>query len=193
MATATELLALCAEHKLAQPRAPGLAFLGWALARSGEVEEGVRRLEEGLVMWDRLGARVYLPRGLCLLADTHLLAGRCAEGLGQVMRGLAVAEEIGEWWCAARMHQLRAELLLHATGRKDPAVEASLRTAIEIARAQGARGWELKAATSLARLLAERGQRREALDLLAPIHGWFTEGLDTPDLIEAKELLDTLV
>ena len=192
MATARELLALCDEHKLPQPRATALMFLGWALARSGEVAEGSRRLEEGLAVWDRLGARSYLPRGLCLLAEARLLEGRYAEGLEQVARALAVAAETGEQWCAARMHRLRAELLLHSHGRNDEAVETSLRAAVDVARSQGATAWELQAATLLARLLAERGERAEAHDLLAPVHARFSEGLDTPDLREAEAVLTAL-
>ena len=145
MATAGELLALCDEHRLPQPRATALMFQGWALARSGEVAEGNRRLEEGLAVWDGLGARSYLPRGLCLLAEARLLAGRHAEGLEQVARALAVATETGEQWCVARMHRLRAELLLHSHGRNDEAVETSLRTAVDVARSQGATAWELQA------------------------------------------------
>ena len=192
MATAGELLALCDEHKLPQPRATALMFLGWALARSGEVAEGSRRLEEGLAVWDRLGARSYLPRGLCLLAEARLLEGRYAEGLEQVAQALAVAAETGEQWCVARMHRLRAELLLHSHGRNDEAVETSLRTAVDVARSQGATAWELQAATFLARLLAERGERAEAHDLLAPVLACFTEDLDTPDLRDAEVVLTAL-
>jgi predicted ATPase len=191
-ATATELLALCEEHKLPQPRATALIFLGWALARTGEAAEGTQRLEEGLAEWHRLGARCYLPRGICLLAESHLLGRRYAEGLEQVAQALAIAEETGEHWCVARMHQLRAELVLQMLGRNDGAAEESFHTAIKIARAQGARGWELRAVTSLARLVAERGEREKAVDLLAPVYRGFTEGFGTPDLTNAGALLDEL-
>jgi predicted ATPase len=189
MVTATELLELCEEHRISQQRARALIFIGWALARSGEVTEGTQRLAEGLDAWTRLGARSYLPRGLSLLAESYLLSRRYAEGLEQVAQALAVAAETGENWYLARLHHLRAELL-QARGRDADAAEASLRTAIDIARTQGARGWELRAATSLARLWRDQGKRREAYDLLAPIYGWFTEGFDTPDLKDAKALLD---
>jgi predicted ATPase/class 3 adenylate cyclase len=191
-ATARELLGLCDEHKLPQPRATGLMFLGWALARTGEVADGVRRLEEGLSVWNRLGARSYLPRGRCLLAEARLLEGRHREGLEQVALALATAAETGEQWCTARLHQLRAQLLLQEHGRSDEAVETSLQAAIDIACSQGARGWELRAATLLAQLLAERGERGMAYEILAPVHGCFTEGLDTLDLREAKALLTAL-
>ncbi len=139
-----------------------------------------------------MGGATYRPRGLCLLAEVHLIAKRYAAGLEALARALAAAEQTGERWSAARVHQIRAELLLHAHGRGDEGIEASLRTAIEIAQAQIAKAWELKAATLLARLWRDQGKRREARDLLAPIYGWFTEGFDTSDLKEAKSLLEEL-
>jgi predicted ATPase len=87
---------------------------------------------------------------------------------------------------------LHGELLLHLHGSDGEGVDASLRQAIAVARRQGAKGWGLPAATSLARLWLDRGRRNEARDLIAPIYGWFTEGFDTPDLREAKALLDPL-
>jgi predicted ATPase len=192
MATARELLALCDEHKLPQPRGTALMFMGWALARSGEVAEGSRRLKEGLAVWARLGARSYLPRGLCLLGETLLLQRRYTEGLEEVARALAVADETGEQWCVARMHRVRAELLLHSRDRSDGAVEASLRTAVDVARSQGASAWELQAVTLLARLMAERGERAYAYDLLAPLWARLAEGPDTPDLREAAAVLAML-
>jgi len=88
--------------------------------------------------------------------------------------------------------QVHAELLLHARGLKDEAVEASLWEALAVARQQRAKGWELQAATKLANLWRDRGRRDEARDLLAQVYGWFTEGFDTADLKEAKALLDEL-
>jgi predicted ATPase len=187
-ATATELLALGEEQRLPQYRAQALMFMGWALACSGEVAEGTQRLVEGLDVFTRLGVRSWLPRGICLLAESYLLGRQYAEGLEQVAQALAVAAETGY---LARLHNLRAELL-QAQGQNIDAAEASLCMAIDIARAQGARGWELRAATSLARLWRDQGKRREAYDLLALVYGWFTEGFDTPDLMDARELLASL-
>jgi len=192
MTTACELLALCEEHKLPQPRATALMFLGWALARTGEVAEGARRLDEGLADWNRLGARSYLPRGLCLLAEVRLLERRYAEGLDEVTRALAIAAESGERWYVARMHQVRAKLLQQADHQNDEGHQASLQAAIEVARLQGAKGWELKAAISLARLWTTQGERRRAHALLAPVYDGFTEGIDTPDLCDARTLLASL-
>jgi class 3 adenylate cyclase/predicted ATPase len=193
MATAEELFALCDEHRLPQPRATALMFLGWALTHIGDVPEGIRRLEDGLHTWHRLGARSHLPRATCLLAEGYLKGRRYAESMEQLELALAAAEEIEDQWCVPRMHILRAELLQHlGCGEADKAAEA-LQLAIAVARAHGARGWELRASTSLARLWLDQGKRTEARDLLAPVYGWFTEGFDTPDLKEAKTLLGALV
>ncbi len=150
IATATELLALGEEHRIPPYRASALICVGWALAQTGEVTEGKQRLAEGVGAWSTLGARAWLPCGLCVLAEAYLLGRQYADGLEHVAQALAVAAEIGEQWYVPRLHHLRAELL-QAQSRHSDAAEASLRTAVDIARAQGARGWELRAATSLAR------------------------------------------
>jgi predicted ATPase len=90
------------------------------------------------------------------------------------------------------MHVVRASLLAHLGRCSVQAAETSLQLGITVSRTQGARGWELRASTSLARLWLDHGKRTEARDLLAPIYGRFTEGFDTPDLKEAKALLDAL-
>ena len=113
------------------------------------------------------------------------------EGLERVAEALAIAGETGELWYVAPLHQVRAELLLQAQAPVE-AVEADLQAAIQVARQQGARCWELRAATRLAHLWRDQGKRIEAHDLLAPAYGWFTEGFDTPDLKEAKSLLEQL-
>jgi predicted ATPase len=85
---------------------------------------------------------------------------------------------------------LRAQLLQQQACPDVDAAEASLRMAIDVAQAQCAKGWELRATILLARLWYDQGKRTEARDLLAPMYGWFTEGFDTPDLKEAKALLE---
>ena len=192
MTTATELRALCEEHGLPYQHAAALILLGWALARTGEVGEGTRQLVEGLGAWNQLGARAYVPHGICLLAESHLVGGRTAEGLECVARALAIAADTGEHWSVSRLHQLQAQLLLQMHGSDHESAETHLRTAIGTACAQGARGPELQAATTLARLWGDQGKRAEARNLLAPIYGWFTEGFDTPVLRDANALLDQL-
>ena len=190
-AIVAELLQLSEEQELPQPRANALIFLGWALARSGETAVGIAKIEEGLDLLSKMGVQAYLTRSLCLLAEALLTARRPSAGLTHVARALDGAAEFGDTFYLSRLHQVRAELLLRAGDRIDEAA-ASLNQALAVARQQGAKAYELRAATSLARLWGEKGRRAEAHDLLAPIYGWFTEGFNTADLKEAKGLLDEL-
>ena len=105
---------------------------------------------------------------------------------------LASAEASGGKGNDAELHRLRGALLGHLPSPDWTEVEVCFRKALVIAREQGTRGFELRAAVSLARLLRDRGRRDEAREVLTPIFRWFTEGFDTPDLREAKALLDTL-
>jgi predicted ATPase len=138
-----------------------------------------------LAAFEATGARAYIPLYLTLLAESLALAGGIEEGLAALDDVLARATVSGERGWNAEIHRLRGEL----TGRlpyPDPAkTEDSFRTALAIAREQGIRGYELRAATSLARLWREQGRRGEARELLAPFYGWFTEGFDTQDLKDA--------
>jgi predicted ATPase len=186
------LLGLSEELGHPQSRANALISLGWALGQSGEAAEGIVRLTEGLGIYSNMGARLYMTRFLSLAAETSLAAQRYSEGLEHVARALDLARETGEQFYVSRLHYMRAELLLHVHGPDDEAVEASLRQALAVARQQGAKEWELPAATSLAGLWHDRGCRDAAHDLLAPVYGWFTEGFDTQDLKEAKALLEAL-
>ena len=132
------------------------------------------------------------PLYLTLLSEALALAGKIEEGLAALDDASATAAVSGESGWNAEIHRLRGEL----TGRlpyPDPSkAEDSFRTALAIAREQGTRGYELRAATSLARLWRNQGRRGEARDLLAPVYAWFTEGFATADLKEAKALLDQL-
>jgi predicted ATPase len=123
--------------------------------------------------------------------EAQQAAGQLTEAQGTVATGFAVAAQTGQPLFDADLHRLDGDLLL-ATG--GPADEAAARyhRALAIAREQGARSFELRAATSLARLWRDQGKRVEARDLLTPVYGWFTEGFDTRDLIDAKALLDEL-
>jgi predicted ATPase len=189
---AQELLGLTDAQELPLPRASAMMLLGWALSRSGETMEGIARQEQGLAMMAKMGMQIHLTFFLTLMAESLLAAGRYSDGLRQVDRAIGISEQGGEQWSLPRLHQLRAELRSQAYGRGDQAVERSLQRAIAIAQHQGAKGWEIGAATKLASLWAERGRRAEAQDLLWPIYSWFTEGFDTPDLIDAKTVLDEL-
>ena len=150
---------------------------------------GIARIRDGLAAAEATGTR-RAPVHLALLAEGLALAGKIEEGLAALNDALATAAVSGERGWDAEIHRLRGE----RTARlPDPAkAEKSFRTALAIAREQGTRGYELRAATSLARLWGEQRRRGEARDLLAPVYGSFTEGFDTADLKDAKALLDEL-
>ena len=187
-----ELLKLSEENGLRQYQAIAQVFLGWIATRCGEAAEGIVRLENGVRVLTEMGRRLRMTSYLCITAESYLLTRRFVEGLQEVDRALRLASETGERFYVSRLYQVHAELLLHAHGSTDESAEASLRCALAAAREQSAKGWELRAATSLARLWLNRRKRREARDVLAPVYDWFTEGFDTPDLKEAKALLNEL-
>jgi len=105
---------------------------------------------------------------------------------------LTLTDTTGEQWYASECYRLKGELLLQQSSDNQAEAESSFHHALEIARSQQAKSFELRVATSLARLWQQQGKRQEAYDLLAPVYGWFTEGFDTADLQEAKALLDVL-
>ena len=131
-----------------------------------------------------------MPHYTALLAGACEIAEQRAEASTLLDAGLEIAERTGERWFAAELNRHKGELLLRQ--RNFEAAEKLYRKALSIAQEQEAKLWELRAAVSLARLGRDQDRRAEARDLLAPIYGWFTEGFDTPDLKEAKALLDEL-
>jgi len=191
-ARSSDCVTLASEQGFAQWAAWGQSLQGWAGAQQGEATTGIARIRDGLASAAAAGTRLLIPFHLALLAEALALAGKIEEGLAALDDALAKAAASSERAWDAEIHRLCGEL----TGRlpyPDPAkVEESFRTALAIAREQGTRGYELRAATSLARLWAEQGRQGEARDLLAPVYDWFTEGFDTADLKEAKALLEEL-
>jgi predicted ATPase len=133
-----------------------------------------------------------MPYHLALLAEAEAKGGQATEALSRLAEALARATKTGERWFDAELHRLRGGVLSSLHGGDRAEAEACFRRALEVARGQGTRMWELRAAADLARLLAAKGERAQAHDLLAPIYGWFTEGFETPDLVEARELLGAL-
>ena len=134
------------------------------------------------------------PYWLGLLAETSWWAGQYDEGLHTVAEALAASAHNQEPWWEAQLYALQGELLLAQLGTPSSPdeVEACFHHALASARRQQAKSLELRAAMSLARLWQQQGKRAKARELLAPIYGWFTEGLDTADLQEAKALLAQL-
>jgi len=187
-----ESVALASEHGFAQRAAFGKILQGWADAQKGEATRGIAHIRDGLAAYEATGARHYTPLFLTLLAEALALAGKIEEALAALDDALAKAAVSGEKGVSAEVHRLRGELTARLP-HPDPAkAEDSFRAALVIAREQGTRGYELRAAVSLARLRGEQGRLGKARELLAPLYASFTEGFDTPDLKEAKALLDEL-
>ena len=136
--TADELLRLSEEHGLPQTRATAMAYLGWAVGQTDDVNRGMRSLEEGFAIFSRLGVRSHLCLMFCLLAETYLAAGQYQKGLEQADLAIATSSEIGDRWCLPRIHTVRARIL--QTSRQVDGAEASLRMALDIAMAQSAKG-----------------------------------------------------
>jgi len=132
------------------------------------------------------------PALLVALAETCGKNGSAEEGLDLVAKGLTTAEHIGLRGTEAELHRIKGELLIIKDPRNAAEAELCLRTAIDVARRQGARLFELRATVSLAPLLKQQGKTEDARRMLADIYNWFTEGFDTADLKEAKALLEEL-
>ena len=173
-------------------RAWSRIFLGWALAHRGQPEDGLREIVGGLAESRKAGAERTLPILLGLFAEAEFVVGNSDAAMARIEEAFAAMERTEDVAWAAELHRIRAHLLLQGSVPQTERAEADLSRAIEIARGQQAKSLELRAATSLARLWTEQGEQRKAFDLLAPVYDWFTEGFDTPDLIDAKELLDGL-
>jgi predicted ATPase len=149
-------------------------------------------MRRGIAAATNTGVRAYGAFFLGLVAEALALAGEIEDGLADLDQALARSALSGERWWDAELHRLRGDLLYRLSRPDFDHAESSFRAALSIAREQGTKGFELRAATSLARLLRNVGRREEARQLLAPIYGWFTEGFDFADLKEAKALLTAL-
>jgi adenylate cyclase len=186
---AQEGLRLATEHALGYHAIAATAHCVIHLAALGRHEEAL-----GLVHANAEAARsatpMFLPRILYGVAMAMRAANRHQEALGLLGEALSVGEATRERLTLAEVLRARGELLWEVGD--DPGAERDFQRALEIARGQEARSWELRAATSLARLWHEQGRTAEAWAMLEPVYGWFTEGIDTGDLREAKELLGLL-
>jgi predicted ATPase len=172
-------------------------YRGYALAQQGQTEEGITLMRGGFDAQLATGASLFRPLFLCLLAEACGTAGRFEEGLAAVAEAIAIVEKTGERYYEAELQRLKGDLALRRSGAEaEPCVkteaEECFRKSIEIARQQEARSFELRAVTSLSRLWKQQGKKAEARQALAEIYGWFNEGFETKDLIEAKALIEQL-
>jgi predicted ATPase len=183
-------IAFCAERSV--PIFPGALKVvrGWALAEQGHPEEGLQAIGHGIEQWQATGTGLLFSGFCCVRAEVYAKWCRFDDGLSALEEAFDRLRSLGERIWEPELHRLKGVLLLAQSTDNEIEDEARFRKAIEVARSQGSKAFELRAATSLARLLQRQGRRQDARDELAPVAAWFTEGFDTPDLIEAKALLD---
>jgi class 3 adenylate cyclase/predicted ATPase len=167
----------------------GRFYRGFARVGLGEGEAGIAEMRQAMGELAAIGSGFGAPLFLCMLAEGLRTVARHDDALSTLALGVAQAEQQGEHWYDTELHRLRAEILLDMDGDAVAEAEALFGQSLEIARRQEARTFELRAATSLARLWQRQGKRDAARDLLAPVYAWFTEGFETRDLKEAKALL----
>jgi predicted ATPase len=170
----------------------GTIFRGWARAMQGHGEEAIVQIQQGLAAWRSIGGELARTRYLGFLAEAQGTLGEPEAGLAVLTEALTHVDTTGERSYESEIYRLKGELLLQQASDNQAEAETCLHHALDIARYQQAKSFELRIATSLARLWQRQGKRQEAHDLLAPVYHWFTEGFDTADLQEAKALLDEL-
>src|SRR5262249_32715692 len=186
---AEELQSIASEYGMSFHRNQSAFLRGWALADEGRWEEGVAEMLRTMPAIESAGP---ITGSYALLAESFEKNARHEEGLALLAKGLREAEQSGERFLLARLHGIKGELILMSNPSDEAEAERSFRTAIDIARRQSARFYELRATVSLARLLKRQGKTGEARAMLSEIYNWFTEGFETADLRDAKALLQEL-
>jgi class 3 adenylate cyclase/predicted ATPase len=189
---AEAVISLAMEQGFPHWRAQGDILRGWTLAYQGQAQAGIEQLTQGLRAFRATGAETFRSYFLALLAEAHGTMGQLEAGLTVLAEALIHVDTTGERWYETEIYRLKGALLLQQSSDNQAEAESSFHHALAIARSQQAKSFELRTATSLARLWYQQGKHQEAYDLLAPVYQWFTEGFNTADLKDAKALLDEL-
>jgi predicted ATPase len=192
-AAAQEEIAIATKQGFALWHATGTFFRGAGLLLRGAPEEALPLLRKGFDAFRASGAELTLPLQLSTLGDAYTQAGRFEDARQALSEGLAIAEKNDERCQEAELHRLTGELLLAASPDQVAAADDCFRHAIETARRQQSKAWELRATMSLARLWQRTGRCDEARHALAAVHETYTEGFTTPDLVAALAMLNTLI
>ncbi len=162
---------------------------GCVLAHSGDAVEGIEVMISGIDAYRSTGSRVYLPVFLSHLANAYAEVGQLDRAWSYIGEAISAVQETKERWYEPEIHRVAGEIALKLPKLGQSQAEKHFQSALNLARMQQARSWELRAAMSIAQLWLAQGMREQARDLLAPIYGWFTEGFDTHDLKQAKTFL----
>ena len=185
---ASAALMLSGKQGVALRLAQATILQGWALVEQGQGEAGMAQIRQGLAA--RRASGVVAATHLHLLAEASWKAGQIEEGLRATAEALVLMDR-SESRGVAELYRLKGVLLLACSSEHHAEAESYFREALEAARSQQAKSWELRAAMSLSRLWQQQGKQTDAQRLLTPIYSWFTEGFDTADLRDARVLLDT--
>ena len=165
---------------------------GCLLTLTGKAPEAVRTIASGVELMRSTKTTMWMPLFLSYLARANAEIGQFDEAWTNIHEAMTAVETTKEKWYEAEINRVAGEIALRAPQPDVAKAEAYFARALEVARQQQAKSWELRAAMSMARLLYAQGERGRARDVLAPVYGWFTQGFDTLDLRQAKLLLDEL-
>ncbi len=183
-----ELVALAEEKGAPFRKAEGVLRRGYILTLTGAAR-AVETVTSGIDLWRSAGSTIFTPEQEFMLAIAHADSGQFGDAWRCIGNAMTAMQATRERWCEAEVHRVAGEIALRWPQRDEEKAQAHFERSLSIARAQRAKSWELRAATSSARLLGRQGKRKMARDLLAPIYEWFTEGFDTSDLRKARALL----
>jgi class 3 adenylate cyclase/predicted ATPase len=191
-AQSIEVVRLADEKGAAIWKALGTMEKGCILALSGKASEAIQIITSAITTYRSTGSRVYLPFFLSHLSRAHAELGQFDDAWRCIGEAMTAVETTKERWYEAEINRIKGEIALKLPQLGSPQAGAYFERALTVARTQQAKSWELRAATSVARLWRDQEKRNEARDLLTPVYNWFTEGFDTLDLKEAKALLEML-
>ena len=187
-----DLVALADEKGVVWWQALGMSLQGYLSAVTGEASNSVRTISTAVTVWRSTGSTVFIPLSLLFLATAYAELGKLDDAGRCVGEAMTVVEKTEERWFEADIHHMAGKVALMSRQQDLAKAEAYFERALAVARKQGAKSLELRAAMSMAGLWRDQGKRGEARDLLAPVYAWFSEGFDTIDLKKAKALLDAL-
>ena len=165
---------------------------GWLLTLTGHASDAAPLTASGITLFRSLGSTYWLPTFLSSLAMAYADLGQFDDARSCLSEAMTAIERTGETWFEAEVYRIAGEVALKSPQADAANAQTYFERALTVARQQQAKSWELRAAMSLARLWRDQGKVQQARELLAPVYGWFTEGFDTRDLKEAKQLLEEL-
>jgi predicted ATPase len=187
-----ELIPTATEKNAAQWRGGGMMHRGCIQALTGKATEAIAMIPAGIAAWKSSGSIVFVPWYVAHMARARAELGEFDEAWRHIDEALKAIETTGETWCESDVHRIAGEIALLAPIPDVGKAKTHFDRALTVARAQQAKSWELRTATSLAALLRDQGQHADARELLAPVYDWFNQGFATLDLKRAKALLDQL-